>query len=427
MGYKRAIKMKVLHLNTFDANGGAAIACNRLHKALKSEGINSFLGVAKKTTDDESIIPMSSKLNKSLLPFINKINMLPLYLYKYNKNVYFSTDFLSICTIQTIKDISPDIVHLHWVNNSFLSSTAMGKLAQLNIPIVMTLHDTWAFTGGCHYFYNCQNWKLSCGSCSELVYGHPYDITYWNWKAKQKAYAKICPYIVTPSHDFLNRVRASSLLAQYNSTCIPNPIDTSIFRPIERSLARNILGLSQNKKYILFGACSAISDNNKGYDLLCDSLQYLKNSLNIEVTCLIFGASQGASSQKIPFNAQYLGFLHDELMLALVYSAADIFICPSRAENFPNTVLESLSCGTPVIAFSIGGIPDMIDHDITGYIATPHDTKDLAYGIAKFLSSSSNKINICKAARKKVIEQFSLSIIAKQYINVYEKILKINR
>lgn len=416
--------MKILHLNTFDSNVGAAIASHRLHKALQAENVESYLGVVQKTTDDPSVVPVSRKLGKALLPFINKINALPLSLHKYNKNIYFSTDYLSICNRKAIKEISPEILHIHWLHNSFLSPAAMGKLVQLNVPIVMTLHDTWAFTGGCHYFYNCQRWKQSCGSCPELGYRHRYDITHWNWKAKQRAYAKMQPYIITPSQEFLHRVRASSLLAPYRSICIPNTIDTTVFRPIERSLARNLLGLSQEKQYILFGACSALSDTNKGYDLLCDSLQRFKGTLNLEVECLILGASHASASAEMPFPAHYLGFLHDELTLALVYSAADIFICPSRAENFPNTILESLSCGTPVVAFSVGGIPDMVEHGVTGYLATPQDTKDLAHGIAQFLSSSDRKNDMSEAARKKVVEQFSAHVIAKRYINLYEELLQ---
>ncbi len=204
---------------------------------------------------------------------------------------------------------------------------------------------------------------------------------------------------------------------------LPNPIDAAVFRPVPTRLARQLLGLVPETRYILFGACSATIDHNKGYDLLAAALNALPAASREKTCCLIFGASHGESSPPLPLPTRFLGVLHDEISLALAYSAADVFVCPSREENLPNTIMEALACGTPVAAFAVGGIPDMIDHRVNGMLAAPHDPHELAEGIAYILARDDRRRHMGKAAREKVLQQYDMPVVARKYVALYEELL----
>ena len=204
---------------------------------------------------------------------------------------------------------------------------------------------------------------------------------------------------------------------------LPNPIDAAVFRPVPRRLARQLLGLAPETRYILFGACSAVADKRKGYDLLAAALNALPSASRENTCCLVFGASHGESSPPLPLPTRFLGVLHDEIALALAYSAADVFVCPSREESFSNTTLESLACGTPVAAFAVGGIPDMVEHQVSGMLAAPHDPHELAECIAYILARDDRRRRMGEAAREKVARQYDMPVVAKKYMALYEELL----
>lgn len=222
-------------------------------------------------------------------------------------------------------------------------------------------------------------------------------------------------------------IRQSSLLGSYRVEVLPNPIDATVFRPVPTLLARQLLGLSPEPKYILFGACSATLDTRKGYDLLAAALNALPFASRDKLSCLVFGASHGEGRPPLPLPTHFLGALHDEIALALAYSAADVFVCPSREENLPNTIMEALACGTPVAAFSVGGIPDMVEHRVNGMLATPHDAHELAECIAYMLAQDDRRRNMGEAARKKVLQQYDMPVVARKYVALYEELLNSQR
>ena len=416
--------MKILHLSTYDYQGGASKGAYRLHRALsRIAGITSLMGVKYKTMDENDIVQMRLASRKSVQYLAELCEACLLRFFQGGGKIPFSMPFMPNNLVYVIKNIAPDIIHLHWFVDTYIGYRQLEQIAQLKIPVVLTARDTWAFTGGCHYYGNCHKWQSKCTMpCPSLDKNMIYDVVNWQWNRKYGSYKKINPTVIALSKYFQKDIAESGLLSNYRCINLPNTIDTKIFRPIDKYTARALLGVNQKKKYILFGAVSATSDPRKGYDLLQKSLIKLSCSRE-EVNCLVFGASHGNDDRQFPLPVHYLGHLHDELTLTLAYSASDVFVCPSRAESFSNTTLESLACGTPVVGFSVGGIPDMIEHGINGMLATPHDPEELAAGISFVLEDEERRQRMGEAARRTVEERYAMPVVAKQYIALYEKIL----
>lgn len=196
-----------------------------------------------------------------------------------------------------------------------------------------------------------------------------------------------------------------------------------MFKPINKTTAREIWDLPINKKLILFGAMSAISDHKKGFDLLYEGLKELASQWSDKAELIVFGASEPENPPDFGLPAHYLGRLHDDVSLSLLYAAADVMVVPSRQDNLPNTVVESLACGTPVVAFDIGGMPDMIDHQINGYLAKSFDVSDLAAGINWVLSDENRYKELCIKAREKAVACFDIETIARRYAELYKGVL----
>jgi glycosyltransferase involved in cell wall biosynthesis len=206
---------------------------------------------------------------------------------------------------------------------------------------------------------------------------------------------------------------------------IANGLDIQRYKPIEKSFARNLLGLPQNKQLILFGAMSSTSDRRKGFHLLLPALKKLSQGQmgQDRLELVVFGASQPLEPPDFGFKTHYLGRLNDDISLALVYAAADIFVAPSTEDNLPNTVMEALACGIPCVAFKIGGMPDMIEHQQNGYLAHPYDIEDLAQGINWVLENTERYNQLCIQARQKVEQEFTLELQAEKYLELYSDIL----
>lgn len=415
--------MKILHISTGE-HGGAAIAARRLNTALNRHGnVVSLMGVKTKSSDDKDIAPLKCYSSHLMQKIADRCSDRLLSWFKPDGRTVFSAYLFHNDIDSSIAVFQPDIIHLHWIAGNFISPGSLNKIAKLHIPVVWTLHDAWPFTGGCHYFGNCRQWVEACVCCPVLQRRIPYNLAQMQWKSKKRAYKNLCPTVIGLSRFFCHSIKQSSLLRPFHLKHLPNPIDATVFRPLGTGLARQILGLPLERKFILFGACSATSDKRKGYDLLVSALNTLPLQYRNQLSCLVFGASHKGNMPTLPLPVHFLGSLHDEVTLTLAYSAADVFVCPSREENFPNTILESLSCGTPVVGFSIGGIPDMVEHKINGMLAAPYDPHELADGIAYILASDKRCREMGEFARKKVLECYDMPVVASQYVTLYEQLL----
>lgn len=417
--------MKILHLNTEDMGGGAPIAVRRLHTALNSlNGISSTVGVKVKTTDALAVQTLPGFRSKIIEKVVDKCCNEFVKLYKPTEHVPYSAYFLNNAVPAAINALKPDIVHLHWICGNFISPKGLQAISEFGIPVVWTFHDTWPFTGGCHITNGCTRWMEHCGNCPALVSRGKRDISWLLWRAKKKAYLALKPAVIALNKKYHADVQRSPLLAGCHSRILPNTIDTSVFRPISKKIARSLLGLDIEGRSILFGACDSASNRNKGFDLLSTALGLLSKKDARGLSCLVFGASHPDKSADLPLPTTYLGMLRDELTLALAYSAADVFVCPSREDNLPNTVMESMACGTPVAGFAVGGIPDMVEHKINGMLATPHDPNELVKSIAYILADEDRRQHMGAAARQSALQKYSMAVVAPQYLALYKQLAK---
>jgi glycosyltransferase involved in cell wall biosynthesis len=412
--------MKVLLLNTSDITGGAARAAYRLHGGLQSIGVESQMLVQDKSSDDEAVTAPSKRLEQSIAKIRVAFDALPLKFYRQRDNNSFSLQWFPDRIAPKINQLNPDVINLHWTNEAFIK---VETLARFNRPLVWTLHDMWAFTGGCHYSQDCDRYTASCGACPQLYSSENWDLSRWVWQRKAKSWKDLDLTIVALSSWLSNCASSSSLFRDRRIEVIPNGLDIRKYRPINRHVARELLNLPQDKHLVLFGSIWATNVKRKGFHLLQPALQDLNQSgWQDKLELVIFGASQPNNPPDFGFKVHYLGTLSDDLLLALTYSAADVFVLPSTQENLANTVMEAIACGTPCVAFNIGGMPDMIEHQKNGYLAQPYRIEDLAQGIAWVLENEERHQKLSDRAREKAEQEFALEIQANRYLSLFSEL-----
>lgn len=413
--------MRVLFVNTNESYGGAARAANRIMRGVQQRGIDVQMFVKNGNPQSKDVITIWQYVPTNLFykaynwlieKVRNKWYQYKWYPYKKTKQDVFMSDLRSMSCHGALHKLDYDIVHLHWFNNRFLN---IDELAKIHKPIVWTLHDSWSFCGVCHYFVDCYRYQTHCGTCPILGSKREKDLAYEVFEKKEKAYKDLDLHIVTPSRWLGECAKKSALLGKFPVHVIPNCIDTALFHPKQDRATHAV-------PIVLYGAMNAATDARKGFAYLVSALQLL-DQRGIEVKLEVFGANQ----QDIPMvfehiEVSFLGYVNDNRILANLYSEADVMVVPSLTENLSNTIMESLSCGTPVVAFHIGGNSDMIDHQKNGYLAKEKDSEDLAKGIEWCITH--NKDNaLGRAARGKVINNFSIDIVSKQYKELYQSLV----
>ena len=412
--------MKILHVSTKDFEGGAARAANRLHQGLRKIELDSQMLVQTKVSDDPNVIEPQNAIGKSVAKVGGILDTIPPKFYLRHHKISFSTQWLPDAIYPVIASLNPSLINLHWVYNSHLR---IETLAKLKLPIVWTLHDMWAFTGGCHYDRGCGKYVDSCGACPQLKSDRDWDLSRWIWQRKSKAWKNINLTIVTPSEWLAKCARSSSLFRNLRIETIPNGLDLQRYKPVDRQIVRSLLNLPQDKQLILFGAIKATSDRRKGFHLLEAALKSLSQSgWQDKIELVVVGASHADNQANLGFKTHYLGKLNDDISLAQVYAAADVFVAPSIQDNLPNTVVEAIACGTPSVAFKIGGMPEIIEHQQNGYLAQPYDIEDLARGIAWLLEDKEKHQKLSDRARAKA-EEFTLERQAHRYASLYNSIM----
>ncbi|AKG21134.1 glycosyltransferase family 4 protein [Calothrix sp. 336/3] len=413
--------MKVLHISTSDTKGGAARAAYRLHQGLQNININSQMLVKEKSSGDKNIYAPKMNLSQGIAKAKLTFDSLPLKIYRQPRESLFSLQWLPDKIVSQVDNLAPDIINLHWINAAYMQIETM---ARLKYPLVWTLHDMWAFTGGCHTSWSCDRYTQSCGVCPQLGSQKELDLSRWVWQRKSKAWKNLNLTIVTPSRWLAGCAQSSSLLRDFPIQVVPHGLNTQVYRPINPQIAREILKLPQDKQLILFGAMNATSDKNKGFHLLQPALQKVsKSGWEDKLEIVIFGASLPEKPPPLGFKSHYLGQLSDDLSLALVYSAADLMLVPSIQESFGQTASESLACGTPVVAFNTTGLNDIIDHKKNGYLAQIFEIDDLAKGITWVLEEKARHQILSQNARLKVEQEFSLELQSKRYESLFQQIL----
>ena len=404
--------MKILHINQSDINGGAAIAGYRLHQGLLNQSIDSRLLVKIIKTDSLLVEPLPrNKIDNYLsqiswrigLNYINYISSFDIPKHPFYQEA--------------------DCLNLHNLHGDFFSYLAIPKLTK-DKPAIFTLHDMWSFTGHCAYSYDCDRWQHGCGNCPypDIYPPIKLDNTYLEWKLKDWVYSKSNITIVSPSKWLTEKAR-QSILNRFPIHHIPYGIDTAAYQQLDREECRHILGISQNQKVLMFGAVS-LKDQRKGSDLLIKSLQQLPSSLKLDILLLTLGESGEKIAEMVGIKTLSLGYVSSDRLKSIAFSASDLFVFPTRADNLPLVLQESMACGTPMVSFDIGGVPDLVRHNITGYLAKPEDIQDFSNGIVQLLEDDQLRQTMSKNCRVIAISEYSLELQAKRYIELYEQVLQ---
>lgn len=371
---------KVVHIqySTESAGGGAL----RLQRALIKANIQSdIISLQVDSPAVDKIIYLGkkrriiTKINEKLQLY--RLRNIPKQFGKFS-SATFGND---ITQIEEIK--KADIIYIHWVLDGFFNLGSFKKLAQLKKPIIIFLHDMWSISGGCHYSFNCENYKTGCHDCQMFPGNKTNGLPAAMFKKKLSLYSKFDNlYFVAPSKWLYQCAKQSLLTKDKPVFYIPNVLDNTIFKPYDKKIARQVLNIDSNETVIAFGAVSVTSPY-KGWAYLQQSLDILKQRNDLKnILILIFGSGYNKKiADAIPFKTRFMGYLCDEYTTSLVYNAADVFIAPSLAEAFGYVIFEALNCGTPVVGFDIGGIPDMIKHKQNGYLAKYKDAEDIVEGI----------------------------------------------
>jgi len=319
--------------------------------------------------------------------------------------------------VKRINQSDADVVHLHWVAGEMLSIADIGRIEK---PIVWTLHDMWAFCGAEHYAEEFR-WREGYRRNNRPAHESGFDLNRWTWERKRKHWQRPMQ-VVTPSRWLAECVRESALMRNWPESVIPNCLDIVRWKPIEQAQARELLGLPADVPLLLFGAMGGGRDPRKRFDLLTDALAHLRGEIpGLEL--VVFGQLAPRNRPDLGFPIHYTGHLHDDLSLRALYSAADALVVPSRQEAFGQTASEAQACGTPVVAFNIGGLPDIVEHRRTGYLAKAFDTEDLAQGIVWVLAQRDSG-QLGQQARARAVARFSESVVAQGYGVVYQSAMR---
>ncbi|MDR0613777.1 MAG: glycosyltransferase family 4 protein [Dysgonamonadaceae bacterium] len=414
--------MNILILNTSERTGGAAIAANRLMKALIDSGINVQTLVLNKQTSDKNIISIQSSFIKRKLAQFN-------FLWErwviFVHSRFSRKNLFKVSIANTGFDISghplvksADIIHIHWINQGFLSLNNIKKLVQTGKPIVWTMHDMWVCTGVCHYAWQCEKYVEQCGNCMFLNSNRKKDLSH-NIFQKKQFLSKTNIQIVDVSSWLKGLAEKSILTKSLKISVIPNVIDTSVFIPLNKQMVRDKISFPKDKKIILMGAAK-LNDPIKGFDYLRQALSLLKEKSN-DLLLVLFGKIKGCDTFLSNLAVEYIFMdsIEDVSLIVRLYAAADVTVVPSHYETFGQTLIESMACGCPVVSFDNSGQTDIIDHKINGYLAKYQDAKDLADGIDWILFEADYQ-QLSQNAHRKAIDCYSEEIVAMQYMELYK-------
>ncbi|MDD5895208.1 MAG: glycosyltransferase [Prevotellaceae bacterium] len=421
--------MRVLIVNTSEKTGGAAVAATRLTEALNKNGVKARMIVRDKETEQITVASVGNPLLQQWR-FLWERLVIFCHLH-FSKEHLFDIDIANAGTdITATREFrEADLIHLHWINQGFLSLGSIKKIIDSGKPVVWTMHDVWPATAICHITFNCRHFVSHCHKCRLLPgNGSDNDLAAKVWKRKKALYGNHDIAFVACSKWLASEAKKSALLTGSNVTAIPNPIDTHVFCPGDRKLAARTSSLPADKRVILFVSQRA-TNPYKGMEYLVDACNKLAQhypEMRDNTVVAILGGHSEEVVEKIPFEAFPLGYVSDTKRIVEIYRAVDVFVLPSLSENLPNTIMEAMACGVPSVGFKVGGIPEMIDHKRNGYVADYCNAADLAAGI-RWALDEADKAAAREECLKKVSQCYSQHNVAMKYIEVYNQAIASKR
>lgn len=401
--------MNVLHINQSDITGGAAIAVYRLHQGLLAQGIDSRFLVDLVATSSDRVVSTPPKRH------------LDYQLYRFTKRLGFN-DIHLLSTFDIARHPfyqDADVLHFHNLHSGYFNYLALPSLTQ-NKPAILTLHDMWGITGHCAYSFDCNRWKTGCGRCPYPENYPPIqrDSTGWAWKLKSWAYARSNLVAVVTTSRWNYDQAKQSMLKNIPIYRIPYSIDTEAYQPLPVEQCRSLLGIPADSNVLMFGA-QKLTDPRKGGDLLLKVLSGLPEAFKAETCLLMLGNGGESFSEAVEIQTVNLGFVGSDRLKAIAYSAADLFLFPTRADAFGLVAQESMACGTPVVAFNTGGVADVVRPGLTGYLAEPEDVDDFRQGMLQLMEDRELRSQLGQRCRQIVLEDYRLELQAQRYKELY--------
>lgn len=410
--------MKIAHVNYSDIRGGAAIAAYRLHHGLLHHGIDSRMCVNWSQTDEAEIDGPENIYKTALALARRPVGEIVAKALKTPNRSLHSPALLPSAWPGRLSGAATDLVHLHWLGWEMMSVRDVSKLDK---PMVWTLHDMWPFCGAEHYTEDLR-WQSGYFSNNRPAYERGFDLNRSVWQRKRKYWTNPIQ-MIAPSRWVADCVAQSDLMKGWPVTILPNPIDTSLWAPVEKTIARQLYGFKPEKKILGFGAINGGQDPRKGIDLLLSALKLLRGEIG-GLELVVFGQSAPKTPIDYGFPIRYMGHLHDTMSLRVLYSAMDVMVVPSRQETFGQTASEALACGTPVAAFGATGLLDVVKHQQTGWLANPYDVEDLARGVAWLLKDDCRHQKMCAEARADVVRRFDSAVVIPHFVKLYQNVIE---
>jgi glycosyltransferase involved in cell wall biosynthesis len=400
-----------------DSLGGANRAAYRLYRALRATVPATRMTVAQKKTDDWGVDGPPSFAGRAQYWLRPKLGFALLALQKAPDPNVRSANIVPSRLAERIDAGGADVVNLHWVGGETMSIEDLGRIRK---PVVWTFHDMWPLCGAEHFADDGLDarWRQGYQAHNRGAGASGLDIDRHTWNRKRRAWTRPL-HVVTPSRWLADCVGASALMGGWPVSVVPNVLDTQVFKPLDRAWSRYALNLPSDAHIVLFGALGGSRDVRKGYDLLLATLGILA-ARRSDIRCVVLGQGEPEHGPALPFPVSWMGHVSDDATLALLYSAADVVVTPSRQENLPQSATEAHACACPVVAFDCGGLPDVVEHGGTGYLARAFDPADLAHGIDWVLDDPERRRALGAAARARAQRLWSPRAVLPAYLDVFE-------
>jgi glycosyltransferase involved in cell wall biosynthesis len=418
------VKVLLVHRHDF-GRGGGNIAMARLHRALRASGVDSRIlcdrkvdgageeGAGEDVPPESVEIPRSrwTRRAESVLERIFR----PLGL-----NDLHAVSSFGIPRTEAYREA--DVLDFHCIHGGFFNFLALPRLAR-DKAAVMTLHDMWPLTGHCHASLDCRRWRTGCGECPypEVYPPVERDATALEWRLKDWTYGRCSFRVVAPSR-WLGAIAEESMLGRFPVSVVPHGLDLRTYRPRDGAERRRELGIPDDRT-VLMAAGLDLTSRLKGADLLVEAMGQLPREMRRSAVLVLMGRRSEELEERIPMEVISTGYLRDDLDKARTYAAADIFVHPSRAENYPLVLLESLACGTPMAAFSVGGVPELVRPGETGALAPPGDAGALAERLSRLLDDEELRGRMSAACRERAEAEHDVALQARRYRDVYRAAL----
>ncbi len=407
----------VLHISNADRLGGAARSAYKIHAGLHQQGWRSRMLVRSKASDDPNVDHVHRGnawlrvLDAAGRELVDRGGL---------QYLYYPSSF-SLRNHPWFQEA--DVVQLYNIHGGYFSYRALPALSRLR-PVVWRLSDMWPLTGHCSYSYECDRWQTGCGSCPLLedYPALPWDTTRLLWRMKRRMYERSRLTLVTTNTWMDRLVAESPLLQHFPRHMIPNGVDTEVFHPIPKNSAREALGLSAKAKIVLFTAHVARAGTRKGGEFVPIVMERLAAQWDADLVLLVMGEGAEDWPDDSRYCVRRVGFTQSDRLMAVVYSAADVLLYPALAENFPNVVLESMACGTAVVAFDTGGVIDIVRHMQTGYLAKYADDDDLTEGVRALFADDALRVRLGGHAREVVLSRYTQALEVRSIIELYESV-----